>query len=318
MIDSDSDGNGDSDGSQRSADTILPENDNAVSGLVEPGKPILKKGVSNSVTPTIPLVTLVSRKYAFDASKDAVFAQKQAREQAFSDDLDLKAKLLRQQQNSFYNTGARLEVVENGAKMRAEIIALFEEWEKDNPPPKARVTIDENQNKLVGVKRKTLEGTVTVEENKRQKSRVVADNVSDILFELLKDIQPEDVNTKIDELIANASPVNKSVKRSDDELTVRQVNNLKNSGLFNETIEMTFNKLNNYKTSDTAAAYTKGIIDKEKLSSWLFDTTTEGGYSRSKTIKRSKKSKKRRSSKKLTKRIRSLKQSKKRSKKTKK
>jgi hypothetical protein len=156
------------------------------------------------------------------------------------------------------------------------------------------------------------DNVLTVEENRRQKSRVVADKVSDILFELLKDIPHDQVNTKIYELIANASPVNKSVKRSDDELTVRQVNNLKNAGLFDDALNKTIEKINNYKTSNTAAAaYTKGIIDididKDKLSSWLFGTTTEGGYSRSKTIKRSKKSKKRRSSKKLTKRIRSKK-----------
>ena len=318
MIDSDGDSDSDSysDGSQRSNDTTFPENDNAVSGLVEPGKPILKKGAPNSVNPTIPSVQIVPKFYAFNASKDAVFAHNHANSGA-----PLETKLSRQQLNNVSNKEARLEVVENGAKMRAEIIALFEEWEKDNPPPKARVTIDENQNKLVGVKRKYMgDNVLTVEENRRQKSRVVADKVSDILFELLKDIPHDQVNTKIYELIANASPVNKSVKRSDDELTVRQVNNLKNAGLFDDAIEMTFDKLNRYKNPDTAAAYTKGIIDsdKDKLSSWLFGTTTEGGYSRSKTIKRSKKTKKRRSSKKLTKRIRSLKQSKKRSKKTKK
>ena len=315
MIDSDGDSDSDSysDGSQRSNDTTFPENDNAVSGLVEPGKPILKKGAPNSVNPTIPSVQIVPKFYVFNASKDAVFAHNHANSGA-----PLETKLSRQQLNNVSNKEARLEVVENGAKMRAEIIALFEEWEKDNPPPKkARVTIDENQNIEGTSKRGTLEGTVTVEENRRQKSRVVADKVSDILFELLKDIPHDQVNTKIYELIANASPVNKSVKRSDDELTVRQVNNLKNAGLFDDAIEMTFDKLNRYKNPDTAAAYTKGIIDsdKDKLSSWLFGTTTEGGYSRSKTIKRSKKSKKRRSSKKLTKRIRSLKQSKKRSKK---
>ena len=188
---------------------------------------------------------------------------------------------------------------------------MFKKFEEDNPPPKARVTIDENQNKLVGEKRKYMgDNVLTVEENRRQKSRDVADRVSIILFELLKDIPPEDVNTKIDELIANASPVNKSFKRSNDKLTVRQLNHLYNADLFDDALNKTIEKINNYKTSDTAAAaYTKGIIDsdKEKLSSWLFGTTTEGGYSRSKTIKRSKKSKKRRSSKKLTKRIRSKK-----------
>jgi hypothetical protein len=323
-----SDGNGDSDSDSDSVDTIFSKNDNAVSGLVEPGKPILKKGiVPKSVNPTIPSGTLVSRKYAFDASKDAVFAGQEARKQAFlDDDPDYRAADNRREQNRFYNREARLEVLENDAKKRPEIIALFKKFEEENPPPKkARVTIDENQNIEGTSKRGTLEGTVTVEEKRIQKSRVVADNVSIILFELLKDIQPEDVNTKIDELIAKASRVNKSLKGSDDELTVRQLKHLYNVGLFDETIEMTFNKLNIYKNSDTAA-YTKNIIDsvKDKLSSWLFDTTTEGGYSRSKTIKRSKKSKKRRSSKKLTKRIRSkkltkrrssLKQSKKRSKK---
>lgn len=311
-----SDGNGNGDSDSDSVDTIFSKNDNAVSGLVEPGKPILKKGVSKSVNPTIPQQPPLDKGYENDARTDARFAGQQAREQRFSDVLDLKAKLSRQQQNRDYNAEARLKVVKNDAEKRAKIIALFKKFEEENPRADALVTFSSTVTEGTS-KRKTLKGTVTVEENKRQKSRVVADNVSDILFELLKDIQPEEVNTKIDELIANASQVNKSFKRSDDELTVRQVNNLKNAGLFDDAIEMTFDKLNRYKNPDTAAAYTKGIIDsdKDKLSSWLFGTTTEGGYSRSKTIKRSKKTKKRRSSKKLTK---SKKRSKKRSKKTKK
>lgn len=308
-----------SDSDSDSVDSTFPENDKYVKKpFIEAGKSILNTtSASNLVNPTIPQEPPLYESYKINARRDAVFARQQAN---FD---DLQAKLSRQQQNSFYNTEARLEVVTSDAEKRAEIIALFKKFAEDNPPPKARVTIDENQNKLVGVKRKYMgDNVLTVEEKRRQQSRVVADKVSDILFKLLKDIQPEEVNTKIDELIANASQVNKSFKRSDDELTVRQVNNLKNAGLFDDAIKMTFDKLNRYKKPDTAAAYTKGIIDidsdKEKLSSWLFDTTTEGGYSRSKTIKRSKKSKKKRSSKKLTKRIRSLKQSKKRSKKTKK
>jgi len=330
MSDSDGDSDGDSDSvsdsvigvkrknsdsdSQRSNDTTFSENDIYVKKpFVEPGKSILNTtSASNSVNPTSPQQPLLPKIYTIYTGKDAVFA----RQQAFLDDLD--AKLSRQQQNRDYNREARLKVVENDAKKRAEIIALFEEWEKDYPPAVSSVTFDENQNTEGPAKLKTLEGTVTVEEKRRQKSIVVADKVSDILFELLKDIQHDQVNTKIDELIANASPVNKSFKRSNDKLTVRQLNHLYNADLFDDALNKTIEKINNYKTSDTAAAaYTKGIIDsdKDKLSSWLFGTTTEGGYSRSKTIKRSKKSKKRRSSKKLTKRIRSLKQSKKRSKK---
>lgn len=307
--------NSDSD-SQRSNDTIFSKNNKYVKKpFIEPDESILKKGiVPKSVNSTIPQQPPLDKGYTMDASKDAKYSETHAKTGA-----PLEAKLSRQQQNSFYNKEARLKVVENDAKERPEIIALFEEWEKDNPPPKSRVTIDENQNTEGTSNRGTLEGTLTVEEKRIQKSKVVADKVSDILFELLKDIPPEEVNTKIDELIANASRVNKSLKYS-DKLTVRQVNNLKNAGLFDDALNKTIEKINNYKTSNTAAAaYTKGIIDididKDKLSSWLFGTTTEGGYSRSKTIKRSKKSKKRRSSKKLTKRIRSLKQSKKRSKK---
>jgi hypothetical protein len=320
---SDSDGNGDSvigvkrknsdsDSDSDSAESTFSENDKYVRApFVEPGKPILKKGVSNSVNPTIPPQPSLDKGYTMDASKDAKYSETHAKTGA-----PLEAKLSRQEQNSNYNIKARSTVVANDAKKRAEIIALFKKWEEDNPPPDARVRIDETLNTSGTAKRKTLEGTVTVEEDRRQKSKVVAAKVSVILFELLKDIPLDQVNTKIDELIANASPVNKSLKRS-DELTARQVNHLKNADLFDEALNETIQKINNYKNSDTTVAeYTKNIIYrvKDKLSSWLFGTTTEGGYSRSKTIKRSKKQTKReRSSKKLTKRIRSLKRTKRRS-----
>ena len=274
--------------SQRSADSTNPKNNpNVKRPFPKSGKPILSKTGSKSLIKSV-ITSSVPIDYTINASRDAIYARTHA-----NSDADYQAVDNRRNQNRASNTQARLKLVKKYEENRDKNRDI-------SYPPNPSVTINVNQNSEHLVKRKSLKGTVTVEEDRRQKSMVVAYKVSDILFELLKRIPLDQVKTRLDELIANASPVNTSLKRS-DRLTVRQLNHLNSTGLFDKAIEMTLDKLNNYKHSDTTVAYTESIINsvKDKLLKWLFGTTTRGGYSRSKTIKRS--------SKKLTKRIRSKK-----------
>ena len=64
---------------------------------------------------------------------------------------------------------------------------MFQQWEKDNPPADSLVRIDESKNTFGTAKRESM-GTnvVTVAQDRREKALIVADKVSDILFDLLK------------------------------------------------------------------------------------------------------------------------------------
>ena len=232
--------------------SVFSENDKAVSGLAIPGKPILKKtGVNNSVNISVnnSVNPFLPKDYRIDSRRDAKYAHDHAISGA-----PLETNLLRRDQNRPYNTQARRKVVKEDAENRDEIIKMFKKFEENNPHANTVVTIDESKNALGTAKRKYMgDNVVTVKEDRRQKSRVVADKVSDILFKLLKDTPPGDIYTRIDELIATASPVNTSLKHS-DELTVRQLNHLNNANLFDRVLNETIEKITIYKKSNTAAS----------------------------------------------------------------
>lgn len=277
-------------GSGSSWGTVFSENNAAVFGLVKPGSSILKptsgsKKVNTDMPPNpiseafLPL----ERK----ANRDARWSHENA-----DASNDIGYVLERRQRNGPNNQIARSGFIQSDAELRRKIIKMFEQWEEDNPPADAVVRIDESKNTFGTAKRESM-GTnvVTVDQDRREKASIVADKVSDILFELLKDIPVDQVNRKMDELIDKASQVNTSLNKS-SKLTSRQLQHLYDADLFEKAIEMTLTKLNSHKMSYTGqlALYTKGIIDsvKDKLLYWLFGGASVGGYSRSKTIKRNK------------------------------
>ena len=287
--------------------TTFSDNEGAIKGDVESGKSVLKKPspVYKLTGPVLPKNNITSRLEAH-----SIRSAKLANKYPSADDLGIR--IADRDANREVNSETRLAFVKDDAAKRAEIIRLFEEWERDNPPD-TRVRFSEEPPKVGTAKRDSMGiDPVTVDQDRREKAQDVANNVANILFELLKDIPADQVNRKMDEIIANASPVNTNLKNP-NELSSRKINHLYNADLFEKAVNMAFDRINGYRLRLDVRAfqYTKGIIDsiKDRLYSWVFGGASVGGYSsiKTQTKRRRKHSIKRRSkkSKRSNKRIRS-------------
>ena len=307
----------DSDNSQGSNDsgwgTVKSANDPFTTiPFPEPNRPPILKPTSGSKAVNTAMPPNPISKAQVELKRKANRDERWSREnEAVSSDTGYVSD--RRRQNGPNNEEARNRFIQSDAELRKEIIEMFEQWEKDNPPADAIVRFDESNNTVGRAKRESM-GTdvLTVKEDRREKSNKVADKVSDILFDLLKFTPPEQLDKKMNEIIDKASPVNRSLNNS-GELTSRHIQHLYNADLFEKAIEMTLIKLNSHKMSYTGqfVLYTKDIINsiKDRLYSWVFGGASVGGYSsiKTQTKRRRKRSIKRRSkkSKRSNKRIRS-------------
>jgi hypothetical protein len=277
--------------------TTFSDNDDAIEGNVKSGKSAFKKKstVYKLTGPVLPKNNITSRLEAHSI-RSAMLANKYPS----ADDLGIRIAV--RDANREVNSETRSAFVKDDAARRAEIIKLFEEWERYNPPD-TRVRFSEDPPKVGTAKRDSMGiEPVTVDQDRREKAQDVANNVANILFELLKDIPADQVNRKMDEIIANASPVNTNLKNP-NELTSRKINHLYNADLFEKAVNMAFDRINGYRLRLDVRAfkYTKDIINsiKDRLYSWVFGGASVGGYSSIKTQtkrrinnkKRSKKSK---------------------------
>jgi len=316
--------------SQDSWGTLFSENNAAVNRLVKPGVSILKKSSNNEINtemPPFPLTDafeIVKKKGRRDSSwsnraaiaihDDAIKVDYDSDNSLLNDTIAPLYKNERKYKNYEGNKKANLDLIKSDAELRTQIIEMFEKYEEENPPADAVVTIDESKNTFGTAKRLFMGNTVTVAQDKIDKTKFVANIVADILFNLLKDTQPDQVKTKLETIIANPSSVNTSLTNSNG-LTSRQIKHLTSAGLFEQTVNLALNKLENY--NNTLWGKSAQTVNNVKaillgfLPSWLVSSNKGGSRKLSKrrsinkrrTIKRSKKRRrsiKRRTSKRRT------------------